>query len=369
MTIGSALSDTSHTLDAARADRPRADVWSSLEAVCKKSGLDDLAGRLGELRPWLEGDLGIVEAALAEVGTGGDTLAHKTARHLLDLSGKRLRPMCVALSSRVGQGFGRGARELAVAVELVHAATLLHDDVVDVGDRRRGVPAARVVYGNAASIFGGDWLLCEALCRVQASAVPDVLDRMLAVIKEMVVAESLQLARRGVPSLDRQAYFRVIRGKTAALFAWATFAGGRAGGVDARGCQALSDFGDKLGVAFQIVDDVLDVAGDPSSTGKSLLSDLGEGKMTFPLIVAAERDATLGARIADVAAAAAEGEADPAALAEIARALPRVGAVETSFEMALDLSRQAAESLAPIPPGLARSALEAVALAAVRRTK
>src|SRR5262249_22155884 len=148
-------------------------------------------------------------------------------------------PLCVALAARAGNGFGAAARQLAVAVELVHTATLLHDDVVDVGDTRRGAPAARVVYGNAASIFAGDWLLVEALRRVRAAAVPDALDRLLDIIEEMIMAESTQLDRRGVMVADRAAYFRVVEGKTASLFRWALWAGGRAGGLDERACRAL----------------------------------------------------------------------------------------------------------------------------------
>ena len=138
------------------------DVFDNLEGVCAVRGLDSLASRLIELRAWLEGDLAEVERALRAAGPGAgaaDEPAHKAARHLLDQDGKRLRPICVALASRTGAGFTPAARVYAVAVELVHAATLLHDDVVDVGDLRRGSPAARVIYGNAASIFGGDWLL------------------------------------------------------------------------------------------------------------------------------------------------------------------------------------------------------------------
>ncbi len=259
------------------------DVFDNLSGVCAVRGLDALAGRLAELRAWLEGDLAEVERALRAAGGDGDSHAHKAARHLLDQDGKRLRPICVALAARAGSGFTPAARVYAVAVELVHNATLLHDDVVDVGDVRRGSPAARVIYGNAASIFGGDWLLIDALRRIQAVGQPEVLERMLEVVKEMVVAESLQLARRGKVNSSRSEYRRVVDGKTASLFRWAMFAGARAGGAPSGAEEALEAYGQKLGVAFQLVDDVLDVAGDPTATGKALLADLREGKMTYPL--------------------------------------------------------------------------------------
>jgi octaprenyl-diphosphate synthase len=342
------------------------DVWSSLVAVCMAQGLGALAARLEELRPWLEGDLAEVEEALGELGRGGETLAEQSARHLLATRGKRLRPLCVALAARTGSnGFGEAARQLAVCAELVHAATLLHDDVVDVGDLRRGHPTARVLYGNAASIFGGDWMLCEALSRIEAAAVPGVLTRAIATIQAMVIAESQQLAARGRVDATREDYLCIARGKTASLFSWAAFAGGRAGGVDGAGCDALAAYGTKLGLAFQIVDDVLDVAGDPGATGKSLLADVREGKMTYPLILAVERDPSLSRAVAALGRGEAEGEL----VSQVARALLRSGAVEASLETAVQLSREAAAALEVLPPTPARAALEAVALSTVHRRK
>src|SRR4051812_36286883 len=297
------------------------DVFTSLEGVCAGRGLDSLAGRLMELRAWLEDDLEEVERALTAAGAG-ETVAQKSAHHLLGQGGKRLRPICVALAARAGEGFNPAARTYAIAVELVHNATLLHDDVVDLGDRRRGVEAARVIYGNAASIFGGDWLLIDALCRIQGVGLPGVLDRMLAVIKEMVIAESIQLARRGQVGCSASEYFQIVDGKTAALFRWAMFAGARAGGLDAASTVALEGFGHKLGTAFQIVDDVLDVAGDPGMTGKALLADLREGKMTYPLILAIERDRSLGPLLSEVCEAG-DVELDPALGALVAGAIAK----------------------------------------------
>ena len=174
----------------------------------------------------MRADLAAFETELAAIPRGA-RVVHAAAHHLLDLRGKHLRPLCVALASRFGDGFTDQARALAVAVELVHSATLLHDDVVDVAERRRGEPAACVVYGNAASIFAGDWLLVAALRRIAAAGVDGLLDRMLAVIDEMIVAESIQLERRGNVTGSRDDYFAIVEGKTAALFRWAMVAGAR----------------------------------------------------------------------------------------------------------------------------------------------
>jgi octaprenyl-diphosphate synthase len=343
------------------------DVLESLGDVCTGRGLTALAARLLELRTWLADDLAEVERALHAAGVG-DSLAQKAVRHLLDQDGKRLRPICVALAARAGAGFTPAARTYAVAVELVHNATLLHDDVVDVGDVRRGSAASRVIYGNAASIFGGDWLLIDALCRIQAAGHPEVLSRILEVIKEMVVAESLQLARRGVVRGSESDYFKIVEGKTASLFRWAMFAGAKAGGVEGAATSALEAYGLKLGVAFQLVDDLLDFSGDPATTGKSLLTDLREGKMTYPVILALQRDPSLEPMLERCASSDDLG-VDPDLTARIVRTMTTTGVTEDCLALAGRLAQEAIKSLSELPPSRTRSALEAVALATLTRRK
>src|SRR5205823_14861835 len=171
-------------------------VLDRLAGVSERRGARALGERLAELGRWVRADLVDFEAELALLPRGA-RVVQAAAHHLLDLRGKHLRPLCVAIASRFGEGFTERARALAVAVELVHTATLLHDDVVDLAERRRGEAAACVVYGNAASIFAGDWLLVAALRRISAAGIDGLLDRMLEVIEEMIFAESLQLERRG----------------------------------------------------------------------------------------------------------------------------------------------------------------------------
>src|SRR3954468_21406746 len=264
-------------------------VLDRLAHVSAARGVPSLAERLASLDRWVRADLVAFEAELSALARGS-RMVHKAAHHLLDLRGKHLRPVCVALASRFGDGFTEQARGLAVAVELVHSATLLHDDVVDVAERRRGEPAACVVYGNAASIFAGDWLLVAALRRIAAAVVEGVLDRMLGVIDEMIVAESLQLERRGNVTGARDDYFAIVEGKTAALFRWAMIAGARVARLPPGAEAALERFGLHLGVAFQAVDDELDFA---DGTGKDPLADLREGKIPYPLGIPLERDRVL----------------------------------------------------------------------------
>jgi len=356
-------------------------VLDRLAHVSAARGAPGLGERLASLDRWVRADLVAFEAEIAALPRG-TRVVHAAAHHLLDLRGKHLRPLCVALASRFGDGFTDQARALAVAVELVHSATLLHDDVVDVAERRRGEPAACVVYGNAASIFAGDWLLVAALRRIAAAGVEGMLDRMLGVIDDMIVAESLQLERRGNVTGGRADYFSIVEGKTAALFRWAMIAGARVARLGPAAEAALERYGLHLGVAFQAVDDELDFvdsrtedpAGAPGSpaavrpingTGKDPLADLREGKVTYPLVVALERDPALHPRLV---ALLAEPEPRPGELAAIAAAVRSTGALVETRALAEQHVELALAVLEELPPGPPRDALVTVALASLERT-
>ncbi|HET6343308.1 MAG TPA: polyprenyl synthetase family protein, partial [Myxococcota bacterium] len=272
-------------------------VLTPLATVSSREGIEPLAARLLDLRAWLGDDLASLEDALQrleETSPGGGLpgqRVRRAAQHLLGLPGKRIRPLCVLLAARLGgRVMDAGLRDLAVACELVHAATLLHDDVIDDSRERRGAPAARVLFGNSASILAGDHLLVEALRLVQGTGHGALLSDLLDVIARMVAAEALQLERRGSFQPDRGIYLEVIRGKTAALFGWGLRAGGTVAGLSADALAALEQVGLSLGMAFQLVDDVLDLEGDPQVTGKEALVDVREGKLTWPVILASERD-------------------------------------------------------------------------------
>lgn len=352
---------------AAAATEPSDQLIEQLGRVCEGRGLPDLAARLYDFHDFIKDDLRGFEVELARVDRGVRAV-QRAAHHLLDLGGKHLRPMCVLLSARTGGGNDSdAARQLAVAVELVHTATLLHDDVVDLGDRRRGDEAARLIYGNAASVFAGDWLLIQALTRVRRAGVDGALDRLLAIIDEMILAESLQLEQRGTLASDPADYFRVVEGKTAALFRWAMWAGGRAGNLDRAGADALETFGLHLGVAFQVVDDYLDLAGDALVTGKSLFTDLREGKMTYPLLLALEREPSLRPILEDHVGGAGDLPAD--VVGAIAESLRRTDALAETRALALDHVDRAVAALGALPPGRAVDALITVAQATAHREK
>ncbi len=338
-------------------------VLEPLGRVSRLHGAVDVAARLSALRDWLADDLADLERDLADVGAGGRDLAWRAARHLLAAPGKRVRPLCVMLAARMGgRPFDQAVRAVAVACELVHSATLLHDDVIDLGDARRGTPTARVVYGNAASVLGGDHLLVDALQRVRATGAAPLLASLLDVIGAMVAGEALQLARRGRFEPDRAAYLEVVRGKTAVLFRWALEAGATLGGLPASSVAGLAEVGDALGMAFQLVDDVIDLEGD---AGKTTCADLREGKLTWPLVLAAERAPTLAARMR--AFAAADGDVAPVEARALVDAVRATGALADARAEAARYGARARRRLATLPEGPSRAALEAVVDAALAR--
>jgi octaprenyl-diphosphate synthase len=349
-----------------------------LESLVAGRGLPRLADRLEDMAAFVAEDLALFEQQLAEVPRRPQ-LVGKAAHQLLDHGGKRLRPLLLCLAARLPSGpalgplgeldrpLDRRVRDLAVAVELVHNATLLHDDVVDGSETRRGAPTARTVYGNAASIFAGDWLLIEALRRVEAARLPGLLTELFATIEEMIFAESIQLENRGRLQLDRDAYFAVVEGKTASVFRWATSAGALAAGLPESQRAALREFGVHLGVAFQAVDDLLDLTGDAARTGKQLFTDLREGKMTYPLILALERRPETRPLLEAVVARGAEGELAAAEAAAVVQLLRETRAVEDCLEMARSRSAAAVACLDLLPESRARRSLVTVAESIVDR--
>lgn len=333
------------------------DVLDPLVEVSSRQGLASLAERLSAIQRWLAPDLRAMERELSAIRNPKGDLAQQAAAYLLSLPGKRVRPLCVALSARcAGQTSPDGVVELAAAAELVHAATLLHDDVIDQGTERRGKDCARIIYGNSASILAGDHLLLIALQNVRRLGQPELLADLMDVVSGMVAAEALQLERRERFDPNPDIYDAVVEGKTAALFCWAMRAGGIIGGLNPRHADALADAGRDLGIAFQLVDDALDLTRSPAEIGKDGLLDLREGKLTWPLIVACEKDPSMVTLLSSVAS-------DPGLLDDAGRCARLVGrilatdCVEATRARAKAKAGQAIESLSTLPESQARRAL------------
>jgi len=222
--------------------------------------------------------------------TGSEvTMIPEVANHLISSGGKRLRPMLTLAAARLCGYDGDGHLKLAASVEFMHTATLLHDDVVDDSDMRRGKPAARTLWGNEASVLVGDFLLGQAFkMMVEVGSLPclDVLSTAAAVIAE---GEVMQLAAAKNLSTSEDEYLAVIRAKTAALFAAACEVGPLIAGSGKEAVAACRSYGTNLGVAFQLMDDVLDYGGTTAKLGKNVGDDFREGKVTLPVVLAYRR--------------------------------------------------------------------------------
>lgn len=338
---------------------------AQLSKVSQRGGVVDLATQLAELRHWLSDDLIHLEVDLEAVAALEGDVAERALAHLVGQPGKRLRPICIFLTSKLGDGTTlERIRDLGVAVELAHAATLLHDDVIDQGTERRGAPTSRVLFGNPASVLGGDYLLIEALRRVRRSGTLDLLDGFLTAIDQMIRAEVNQLEWRGQFSVDPDRYDQIAMDKTAILFRWAMEAGATVGGASSAEIDAVSRVGTALGMAFQIIDDALDIAGDPARTGKDALIDLKEGKLTWPLIEACQQKPQLKAKIATMVD---QGRWESQALSALHQEILATNCVERTRARARHFANIAYDALETLPTGGTRRALHAVITAAVER--
>jgi len=272
-------------------------------------------------------------------------LIRQVAEYIIGSGGKRLRPALVLLAAGAMDYRGTHHHELAAVVEFIHTATLLHDDVVDESDLRRGNQTANALFGNAASVLVGDFLYSRAfqmMVTVDSMRIMQVLADATNTIAE---GEVLQLLNCHNADVDVADYLRVIRFKTARLFE----AGARLGGIIGRATPAVEDglahCGMHLGTAFQLIDDVLDYSGDEHATGKHLGDDLAEGKPTLPLIHAMRHGTP--AQTQCVRHAIEKGGRDD--FAGVLAAVRATGALEETKRMAQEEARLAAVALAPLP--------------------
>jgi octaprenyl-diphosphate synthase len=305
--------------------------------------------------PRLAEDLAGLEAALARATEDCEETLKAAARHLVLAGGKRIRPMVTLLACGACDGDPAAAIPFGCAAELTHSATLLHDDVIDDGPTRRGLPASRVLWGNSVSVLAGDWLLARALEIVGAQpSGPSALPALLATMRRLVEGEVLQLSLRGRFAASEQDYFAVVKGKTASLFGWSAAAGAWAAGVRGEVPAALQVFGEGIGTAFQLVDDALDYAADPDRLGKRLGTDLLEGKATLPLIRACQARPQLREKLLAIVGAPTGADA---LVPEVLEAVKRTGAVDEARAIAREHTRTAMAALETVPDGAHRQAM------------
>ena len=291
-------------------------------------------------------------------------LVNQVAHYIVAGGGKRLRPLLVLLAARACGYDGRRHVEAAAIVEFIHTATLLHDDVVDGSDLRRGRDTANAVFGNEASVLVGDFLYSRAFQMMVQIGQLRIMEVMADATNVIAEGEVLQLMNCNDPETDEARYFDVIRSKTAKLFEAGARVAGILAGADAAGEAALAAYGMHLGTAFQLVDDALDYSGAAAEMGKNMGDDLAEGKPTLPLIHAM-REGTAEQR-ATIRRAIEHGGLDE--FAAIRESIESTGALNYTARLAREQADAAVDSLAALPGSAFRDALASLARIAVERT-
>ena len=330
-----------------------------LTAIRPKGDVETLA-RLAKA------DMAAVDALILDRMQSQVPVIPLLAEHIVSAGGKRLRPLLTIAAARaVGADPIDNALKLAASVEFIHTATLLHDDVVDGSERRRGKVAAHLIWGSATSVLVGDFLFARAFeLMVETGAI-----RALGILAQAsgVIAqgEVLQLPRAHDRNRDQETYLRIIAAKTAELFAAAAEAGAVGVGADEKTTDALRSYGLNLGLAFQLADDALDYGGSSEALGKNAGDDFNEGKATLPLLLAVAR--TRGREDAFWERTVTKGERTPDDFARARELVVGSGAIGATLDLAGDYADQAKAALSVLPASDWRAALEDLADFAVSR--
>ncbi len=312
----------------------------------------------------IEPDMAAVDAVIRRQLHSDVVLIRQVAEYIIQSGGKRMRPALLLLAAGAVGFTGKEKHELAAVVEFIHTATLLHDDVVDESDLRRGRETANAAFGNAASVLVGDFLYTRAfqmMVAVDNMRVMQILANATNIIAE---GEVLQLMNCHDADVDESRYLQVIRYKTAKLFEAASQLGALLGKVDSATEQALAAYGMHLGTAFQLIDDVLDYSGQEVSTGKHLGDDLAEGKPTLPLIYVMQHGTPEEAACVRQAIENGGREDFPAVLA----AIQRSGALQHARACAENEANLAREAISALGDSIYKKALIELSVLAVERS-
>jgi octaprenyl-diphosphate synthase len=300
------------------------------------------------LADWLAEDMAQVNALIRErmASRHAPRIPEVTA-HLVEAGGKRLRPLLTLAAARMLGYGGSDHVKLAATVEFIHTATLLHDDVVDESHRRRGRPTANLLWDNKSSVLVGDYLFSRSFQLMVETGNLRVLDILANASATIAEGEVLQLTAAQDLRTDEAIYLQVIRGKTAALFSAATEVGGVIAGAPEDQVRALFDYGDALGIAFQIVDDILDYGGQGAVIGKNTGDDFRERKLTLPVIKAVARatpaERAFWERVIET------GDQRDGDLAEAMSILARHGAIAAARQESLAWAAKARSALDNLP--------------------
>ncbi len=313
------------------------------------------AASIAKLLALTSADMGRVnELILSRAGSDVEMIP-EVANHLISSGGKRLRPMLTLAAAQMFGYAGDGHVKLATSVEFMHTATLLHDDVVDESDLRRGKKTARMIWGNQASVLVGDFLLGQAfrmMVDVGSLEALDILSTAASVIAE---GEVMQLAAANNLETTEDEHFAVIKAKTAALFSAAAEVGPVIAGATRTDRAALRSYGVNLGLAFQLIDDALDYAGSSKDLGKNVGDDFREGKVTLPVILAYRRGSQQ--ERAFWTSAIEQNQCDDAALEKAIGLMTRHSAITDTIGRACHFGEIARDALGPLPDTPQKTAL------------
>ena len=308
--------------------------------------------RVASIYEPVQAELAVVEATLKDVARSDVPAVQTMLEHVLSAGGKRLRPTVALLAGRFGNYEPKLLVPLAASIELLHTATLVHDDVIDDADMRRGRPTTNSRHHNAAAVMLGDYMFAHAadlICRTESIEVVKLFSRTLMAMASGELRQDMSAYSYGQ---DTMQYFQRIGGKTASLFATSAEGGALVAGASKEWTEALRDYGENLGMAFQIVDDILDFAGDEAEMGKPTGSDLMEGTLTLPALLLMERHPD------DNPVKRLFTNNDRAEhLADAIAMIRESDILEESSAVARDFRNRAVAALAPLPDNADRAAL------------
>lgn len=292
-------------------------------------------------------------------------LINQLSLHIINSGGKRLRPILLLLSAKCFQNTTQDTIQLAAVIEFIHTATLIHDDIVDESELRRGQQTANNIWGNAASVLVGDFLYSRSFQMMVDLNNIQVMRLLSDTTNTIAQGEVLQLLNTGNPDTSEANYIKTIKHKTAVLFAAATEIGAILSKVSPPQQQAMADYGLNLGMAFQLTDDILDYTASSEELGKNIGDDLAEGKPTLPLIYAMQHGSTEQRDLIKQAIEHKNIENLPA----IQQAITATQAIEYTYQLAKHYQDKALAALTNIPTSKYKKALESLATFAVQRRK
>jgi len=345
---------------------PRARVWSDPELARPVAGVlrcgavpnTESSIDLAEMFEPIRDDLNKVEQEYARQITSRVEVIPQIGKYLQNSGGKRIRPALLLMAARLAAYRGDHAVLFAAVVEFIHTATLVHDDIIDDSELRRGRAAVHARWGNEITVLLGDYLYIKSMGMALTHDSLDVIRQLCDVTLLMIEGELYQLTKTGDVDITEAEHFDIVRRKTACLFGGCAQIGGMLGGVPKAQAEALREYGFNLGIAFQLIDDLLDYTAAESELGKPIGSDLREGKVTLPIIYLLQRDGKLGGEL--VRDIVRTGSVTPDAWRELTGLLRQHRAIDSAYDKARECAELARGHLQVFPPSREREALMAL---------